>query len=155
MLEVYGSPCRARAAAPTVTRLLKPATTTNLLGPHAVSGTISANEVITHLLYSAPPILTRSKSNPPPKNSPRHATWIESPSNSPLPSARFEAAESVLLDHVAGVNWPRDLGPRFQGIEASISSSHERGVRGIRAAVLRGLRLSLPQVHCRLRPQWR
>jgi hypothetical protein len=33
MLEVYGSPCRARAAAPTVTRLLKPATTTNLLGP--------------------------------------------------------------------------------------------------------------------------
>ena len=45
-----------------------------------------------------------------------------------------------------------DLGVRTEAIEGS---SHERGVRGLRAPVLRGLRLPLTQVHRRLRSRWR
>lgn len=45
-----------------------------------------------------------------------------------------------------------DLCARAEAIEGS---SHERGVRGLRAPVLRGIRLPLPQVHRRLRSRWR
>uniref|UniRef100_A0A0A9EYP7 Vesicle transport v-SNARE 13 n=1 Tax=Arundo donax TaxID=35708 RepID=A0A0A9EYP7_ARUDO len=110
------------------------------------------------LLYSAEPVLTRSHH----QSRRLEATPKISPRPDRVPVEFASAVLSIRRSGVASVGslspgWisVRDLGARVARGDRAASSSHERGVRGLRAAVLRGLRLPLPQVHRRLRPRWR
>lgn len=87
----------------------------------------------------------------------RRLAWIGPPSSSP-PTIRSIGGRGAAS---GGESHPPRSGSisaaDFAGVEEieGGQSSHERGVRGLRAAVLRGVRLPLPQVHHRLRPRWR